>query len=103
MLCQVPSERRALEKGLVAPEAASEAPSSRQLWTSTGIDVGLISDAPAGNFPICEKSRRKNVRCKRRTEQLRCCGHALKLPSCLEPGWAMLLVATTVSLGASSG
>lgn len=51
-LCHFP----ALEKGLVAPEAANGAWSSCQLSSSMGIDVGIdvgnVCDAPAVNFPV---------------------------------------------------
>lgn len=90
------------EKGMLAPEPASEAPGSCQLRSSTGTDVGLVAGSPAATVPIvCEKSRRKRGRCKQYMEWLRGCERALELPS-LEPGWAVLLVTTTVSLLVSS-
>lgn len=45
----------ALEKGLVAPEAANGACSSCQLRSSVGIDVGIVCDTPAATFPITVK------------------------------------------------
>lgn len=91
------------ETRMLAPEAASEAPGSCQLRSSVGTNMGLIADSPAATVPIVgEKSRRKRVRCKQYIELLRGCKCALELPG-LEPGWAMLLVTTTVSLVVSSG
>lgn len=81
----------------------SGAPSSSQLRSSTGIDVGLTSDAPAVNFSDHLREKQKKAKRKRRREQLRCCERALKLPRWLEPCWAMLLVTSTVWPVLSSG